>query len=170
MTDYLYRVVVTKMPEGSHWEQELDDGTLIGGPVDGWAPAGWKPEGNYVEILGTTEFVWPVTNKLYKSRSTANKRAALMRRYGAECEVQRSSRITWPDEEPAPEEASANEFSFYSEPYRIVPGVFTGVGSGPDDADRIYLATDGDKLLTSAEALKVAIDLLNGVHTAGGAV
>lgn len=99
MTDYLYRVVVTKMPEGSHWEQELDDGTLIGGPVEGWAPAGWKPEGNYVEMLGTTDFVWPVTNRLYKSRSTANKRAALMRRYGAECQVQRSSRITWPDEE-----------------------------------------------------------------------
>lgn len=98
MSDYLYRVVVTKMPEGSHWEEELADGTLIGGPVEGWAPAGWKPEGNYVEIMGTTEFVWPVTNKEYKSRSTANKRAALLRRYGAECVVQRSSRITWPDE------------------------------------------------------------------------
>ncbi|MCK8675114.1 hypothetical protein M1M07_28910 [Rhodococcus sp. HM1] len=97
MSDYLYRVVVTKMPEGSHWEQELPDGTLVGGPVPGWAPAGWKPEGNYVEILGTTEFVWPTTNKEYRSRSTAKKRADLLRRYGAECVIQRSSRITWPD-------------------------------------------------------------------------
>lgn len=98
MSDYLYRVVVTKMPEGSHWEEELPDGDLIGGPVPGWAPAGWKPEGNYVEMLGTTEFVWPTTNKEYRSRSTAKKRADLLRRYGAECVIQRSSRITWPDD------------------------------------------------------------------------
>ncbi|MDV6275405.1 hypothetical protein R3Q06_18070 [Rhodococcus erythropolis] len=98
MSRHLYRVVVTKMPEGSHWESETPDGELIGGPVEGWAPAGWKPEGNYVEIMGTTEFVWPVwMNKEYQSRSTANNRAKLLRRYGAECVVQQSSLITWPE-------------------------------------------------------------------------
>lgn len=101
MTDYLYRVVVTKMPEGSTYEIALPDGEVATELTPGWAPAGWKPEGNYVEILGTTDFVWPTTNKEYRSRSTANKRADLLRRYGAECIVQRSSRITWPDVEEA---------------------------------------------------------------------
>ena len=99
MSSYLFRVVVTKMPEGSHWESETPDGELIGGPVEGWAPAGWKPDGHYVEMLGTTDFVWPTTNKEYKSRSTANKRANLLRSYGAECVVQRSSLIIWPEVE-----------------------------------------------------------------------
>ncbi|WP_343466392.1 hypothetical protein AAI421_14660 [Rhodococcus aetherivorans] len=97
MTDYLYRVVITKMPEGSTYDVELPDGEVFTELVEGWAPAGWKPEGNYVEILGTTDFVWPTTNKEYRSRPTAKKRADLLRRYGAECVVQRSSRITWPD-------------------------------------------------------------------------
>lgn len=99
MSSYLFRVVVTKMPEGSHWESETPDGELIGGPVEGWAPAGWKPDGHYAEMLGTTDFVWPTTNKEYKSRSTANKRANLLRSYGAECVVQRSSLIIWPEVE-----------------------------------------------------------------------
>lgn len=100
MSTHLYRVVVTKMPEGSHWEAETAEGEVVGGPVPGWEPAGWKPEGNYVEILGTAEFIWPVwKNKEYRSRTTANKRANLLRRYGAECVVQSSSLITWPDEE-----------------------------------------------------------------------
>lgn len=97
MSDYLYRVVITKMPEGSTFDVELPDGEIVTELTPGWAPAGWKPEGNYVEILGTTEFVWPTTNKTYRSRSTAKKRADLLRRYGAECVIQRSSRITWPD-------------------------------------------------------------------------
>lgn len=102
MSRHLYRVVVTKMPEGSHWESETPDGELIGGPVEGWAPAGWKPEGRYVEMLGTTEFIWPAwMNRDWKSRSTATKRAKLLRSFGAECVVQRSSPITWPDQEEA---------------------------------------------------------------------
>lgn len=152
MTDYLYRVVVTRMPEGSHWEQELEDGTLVGGPVDGWAPAGWKPEGNYVEIMGTTEFVWPVTNKLYKSRSTANRRAALLRRYGAECEVQRSSRITWPGDEPK------SDFTFYAEPAMVAPGVHVGLGSVADDSDRVFISAR-DVELTPTRALEAALEI-----------
>ncbi|MGW6376282.1 hypothetical protein ACWFRB_09485 [Rhodococcus sp. NPDC055112] len=97
MSDYLYRVVITRYPEGALHRDDPEDDYMY--PDPNWAPAGWKLEGNYVEIMGTTDFVWPVTNKEYKSRSTANKRAALIRRYGAECEVQRSSRITWPDDD-----------------------------------------------------------------------
>lgn len=96
MSQHLYRVVITKMPEGST-EEVMFGGETFTELVEGWAPAGWKPEGRYVEMLGTTDFVWPVTNKDYKSCSTANNRANLLRRYGAECVVQKSSPITWPE-------------------------------------------------------------------------
>ncbi|WP_261899388.1 hypothetical protein [Mycobacterium marinum] len=51
--------------------------------------------------MGTDEFVWPVTNKVYGSRSTAQKRADLLESYGATAIVERSSRISWPDSELA---------------------------------------------------------------------
>lgn len=97
---FLYRVHVERYPAGAFHQPnpEIDD---YWEPMPGWAPAGWKPEGHYVEMLGTTEFVWPTTNKEYKSRSTANKRANLLRSFGAECVVQRSSPITWPELEEA---------------------------------------------------------------------
>jgi len=81
--DYLYRVRVTSYPEG----------------------AGWRPVGNYTEIMGTSEFIWPVTNKVYGSRSTAKKRADLLESYGATAVVEQSSRIVWP--EPEAEECAA---------------------------------------------------------------
>lgn len=98
MTNYLYRVRITEYPDGAahpvcdfgsdeveHWE-----------PVPGWAPPGWKPEGNYTRMLGTSEFVWPTTNKIYRSRSTAKKRAELIESFGATAAIERSSKITLP--------------------------------------------------------------------------
>jgi hypothetical protein len=94
--EYLYRVRVISYPTGAFHEPnpDVDD---YSEPVPGWAPPGWRPEGRYVEILGTSEFVWPVANKTYHSRSTAKKRADLLESYGATAVVERSSKITWPD-------------------------------------------------------------------------
>jgi hypothetical protein len=99
MTDHLYRVHITAYPEGSvepiyDGESEEPDCWV---PVPGWAPPGWKPEGNYVKMLGTTEFVWLTTTKLYRSRSTASKRAQLLESVGATVVIERSSRIVWPE-------------------------------------------------------------------------
>lgn len=99
--DFLYRVRVIRYPDGAFEPygpvdpQHPED--AIWGPVSGWAPPGWRPEGRYVEMLGTSEFVWPVTNKIYRSRSTAKRRADLLESYGATVVVERSSRITWPE-------------------------------------------------------------------------
>lgn len=103
----LYRVRVDSYPAGAFYQPnpEVDD---YWEPTPGWTPPGWRPEGRYVEIMGTSEFVWPVTNKVYQSRSTAKKRADLLERYGAKAEVERSSRITWPDSEsPIKEDVAA---------------------------------------------------------------
>lgn len=94
---YLYRVRVLSYPAGSHREVAYA-GETFSEPVEGWEPPGWRPEGRYVELLGTTEFVWPVTNKTYHSRSTAKKRADLLISYGAEAIVERSSLVTWPED------------------------------------------------------------------------
>ena len=92
--DYLYRVRVTRYPDGSH--EVLPDGETWR-PTPGWLPPGWRPVGRYAEIMGTAEFVWPVTNKVYGSRRTAQKRADLLESFGATAVVERSSRITWPE-------------------------------------------------------------------------
>lgn len=99
MTEYLYRVRITEYPEGSmepiyynDGSGEVDDWV----PVRGWAPPGWKPEGNYVKLLGTTEFVWPTTRTLYRSRSGAHKRARLLESFGASAAIERSNRLVWP--------------------------------------------------------------------------
>jgi hypothetical protein len=93
--DYLYRVRVTSYPQGSY--EAVDPEGEYWEPVPGWSPPGWRPVGQYVEIMGTSEFVWPVTNKVYGSQTTAKKRAALLESYGATALVERSSRITWPE-------------------------------------------------------------------------
>lgn len=101
--DHLYRVRVTGYPKGS-WTciNEEEDFWV---PTPGWAPPGWRPEGRYVEMLGTSEFVWPTTNQVYGSRSTATRRKKLLESYGATAVVEQSSRITWPDPEEAEEAA-----------------------------------------------------------------
>lgn len=97
--DYLYRVRVVRYPDGAHEPigpidiENPED--MVWVPVPGWAPPGWRPVGNYVEILGTSEFVWPVTNKVYGSRSTAKKRADLLESYGATAVIECSNRIVW---------------------------------------------------------------------------
>lgn len=97
---YLYRVVVTSYPEGSYEPVTCPlSGEVWHDPIEGWAPPGWRPEGNYVEILGTSDFIWPVTNKTYHSRSTAKKRADLLNSYGATAIVERSNLIVWPESE-----------------------------------------------------------------------
>ena len=96
---YLYRVRVTSFPEGSHEPNQHDPDFLE--PVEGWAPPGWRPEGRYVELLGTSDFVWPVTNKTYHSRSTAKRRADLLESYGATAVIERSNLIIWPETEDA---------------------------------------------------------------------
>ncbi|OBK09048.1 hypothetical protein [Mycolicibacterium conceptionense] len=96
--DYLYRVRIVSYPEGSHEEVDYG-GEKWTEPVEGWRPPGWRPRGNYTEILGTDEFVWPTTNQVYASRSTAKKRADLIESFGATAVVERSSRITWPEPE-----------------------------------------------------------------------
>ena len=93
--DYLYRVQVTSYPEGAF--TCIDAEGDLWEPTPGWAPPGWRPEGNYTRIMGTSEFVWPVTNHVYGSRTTAKNRAALLERYGATAVVERSSRIVWPE-------------------------------------------------------------------------
>jgi hypothetical protein len=92
--DYLYRVRVNSYPEGSF--EPVDPEEEYWRPVPGWSPPGWRPRDNYVEIMGTAEFIWPVTNKVYGSQSTAKKRADLLESYGATAVVERSSRIVWP--------------------------------------------------------------------------
>ena len=99
--DHLYRVKVTRYPDDAFepigpidFEHPEDQ---IWERVPGWHPPGWRPVGQYTEIMGTAEFVWPVTNKVYGSRATAKKRADLLESYGATAVVERSSRITWPE-------------------------------------------------------------------------
>lgn len=95
--EYLYRVHVLSYPDGAFRQPNPDDDDYSE-PTPGWSPPGWRPEGRYVEILGTSEFVWPVTNKTYFSRSTAKKRADLLQSYGATAVVERSSRVVWPSD------------------------------------------------------------------------
>lgn len=95
---YLYRVRILAYPAGSHEDVDYG-GEVFSEPVSGWRPPGWRPVGEYTEIMGTDEFVWPVTNKVYGSRATAKKRADLLESFGATAVVERSSRIEWPTED-----------------------------------------------------------------------
>lgn len=99
MTDFLYRVRITEFPDGAaEFRRTGDaDGESYWVIVADWSPPGWKPEGNYVEMLGTTRFIWPSTKNIYRSRSTAKKRTQLLESFGATVAIERSSKITWPD-------------------------------------------------------------------------
>lgn len=111
--EYLYRVRVTRYPDGAFQPiMPIDPDypeDAEWAPVPGWEPPGWRPEGKYVEIMGTSEFVWPVTNKVYGSRSTAKKRADLLESFGAAAVIQRSSRISWPGDDRRGEPAALHK-------------------------------------------------------------
>ncbi|RIQ99330.1 hypothetical protein D2E40_17115 [Mycobacteroides abscessus] len=107
--EFLYRVRVIRYPDGA-WMPYTpidpacpEDAEWM--PTPGWHPPGWRPSGNYTQIMGTDEFVWPVTNKVYRTYKTAKQRATLLESYGATAIVEQSSRITWPETTDA--EASA---------------------------------------------------------------
>ncbi|MCT7369411.1 hypothetical protein [Mycolicibacterium llatzerense] len=95
--DYLYRVTVTAYPSGAF--ECVNEEADIWIPTPGWQPPGWRPVGNYTQIMGTSEFIWPVTTHVYGSRSTAEKRRKLLQSYGATAVVEQSSRIVWPTPE-----------------------------------------------------------------------
>lgn len=99
MSDHLYRVRVITFPEGSMkpLPSPSDDGADCWVPVPGWAPPGWKPEGNYIKLVGTDQFVWPSTRQIYRSRSTAKRRAELLKSFGATVVIERSNKIVWPE-------------------------------------------------------------------------
>lgn len=90
----LWRVQILGYPDGSH-EDVNYGGEVVSEPVPGWRPPGWRPEGRYIEIMGTDEFVWPVTNQVYGSRSTAKKRADLLANYGAAVVIERTDPLKW---------------------------------------------------------------------------
>lgn len=91
--DTLWRVLVLGYPDGSH--EEAPEGSDEWYPVPEWTPPGWRPEGRYVEIMGTDQFIWPVTNQVYGSRSTAKKRADLLTSYGAIAVIEKTEPIRW---------------------------------------------------------------------------
>lgn len=67
-----------------------------GSLVPGWEPAGWDPEpAPYDE--DRERFRWPV-NRLCLTPTTAKRRAALFRSYGAQVEIVPSKPIEWPAE------------------------------------------------------------------------
>lgn len=68
----------------------------------GWEPPGWSddpehqvqdPETGGYEAV---PFSWPLV-RTYLSQTAANRRAALLRRYGAAVVVERSDPVVWPD-------------------------------------------------------------------------
>lgn len=95
---YLYRARVIAYPEGSHVPRRAPWGEDYESPVPGWKPPGWEPTAEYIERLGTAEFVWPVVGRQFKNRSTVKRRVELLESFGATAVVERSSRIVWPEE------------------------------------------------------------------------
>ncbi|MDJ0454374.1 hypothetical protein [Gordonia amicalis] len=95
---YLYRVVITKYPEGALGFYTDDSGETFGYVDTGWEPEGWNPDEEYVSQFGGRQFHWPSTKREYKSLSSARARAKLIESYGATAVVERSTRIEWPEE------------------------------------------------------------------------
>lgn len=86
MKHYLYRVQIVEYPAGAMvFDAE-------------WAPEGWAPSEEYLDRFGTGAFIWPTTNREWKSRSSAVKRKNLIEGFGAKCIIQRSVQIVWPED------------------------------------------------------------------------
>lgn len=86
MSAYVYRLDVTYPPGSDEY---------------GWAPEGWDdaPENQEMEpdtgAWGPAPFHWPAVRR-YQSRGGAERRAELLRSYGATVTVVRSNPVTWP--------------------------------------------------------------------------
>ncbi len=92
---YLYRVVITRYPDGALFYYDADGETF--GDVDpAWEPEGWNPDEEWVAQYGR-EFFWPSTKREYRSEKAAKSRAKLIEHFGATAKVVRSSLITWPE-------------------------------------------------------------------------
>lgn len=83
---YVYRLVVT-LPEGS---------TERGWEPDNWVAfcddRGWSPVNDERD---ETSFAWALSRKHYLSGGAANRRANLLRGFGATVEVERSESVVW---------------------------------------------------------------------------
>ena len=93
---YLYRVVITKFPEGALFFY-TDDGEEFGDIDPEWEPENWNPDEEYISRFGSRKFFWPSTKYEYRSQSSARSRARLIESFGATTEIVRSSLITWPE-------------------------------------------------------------------------
>lgn len=96
MSNYLWRVQIVGMPDDALLSYTTSDGETEFYINDEWSPDGWEPDAEYVERMGTHRFVWPTTNKTWKSRSSAVERARLLESFGATVVVQRSGPVVWP--------------------------------------------------------------------------
>lgn len=104
----LYKVEITDYPASAaaHYAEvdALYERMQHGLPVDTdditeWAPDGWlanaEQRAAWIERHGTTDFFWPSTKRLYRSRSGAQDRATLIESYGATAVVVESEEIIW---------------------------------------------------------------------------
>jgi hypothetical protein len=111
MADSLFRVRITNYPEGAAvpvcYPDTAHPASWV--PVAGWAPPGWQPDDDYVELRGSSEFRWPSIKRLYRSMSAARKRARLIESFGATVIIEQSQPIEWPRHAPA--ESSLNDRS-----------------------------------------------------------
>lgn len=92
MKHFLYRVQLVEYPKGATEDHGYDYTVLD----PEWTPEGWEADARYLETFGTSKFIWPSTNREYKSRSSAVLRKQLLESFGAKCIIQRSSQIVWP--------------------------------------------------------------------------
>ncbi|WP_280410512.1 hypothetical protein [Nocardia asiatica] len=97
---FLYRVRITDFPAGALKVDPRDPDWMDPDPE--WKPQGWAPDDDWIERFGRDtggQFYWPSTDKVWFSRSSAAARKKLIESYGARAVVQRSSAITWPDDD-----------------------------------------------------------------------
>lgn len=86
---YVYRLATTYPP---------------GSQEPGWQPPGWKPEPGIAPTRRlpwgrrkrAASFTWP-SERLFLQRGSANHRADLLRKWGAEVTVERSLPVRWDD-------------------------------------------------------------------------
>lgn len=93
MPEFVYTIEVTRMPEGSVNE----DGSLN----LAWEPKNWpaiRADLKRARIMrpDETRFFWPLSDKIYTSKSSCQKRVKLLQQYGAEAHLVRA-RLKWED-------------------------------------------------------------------------